>query len=102
MSSHDTLPPISRKLLPKPTQGTTSVVSEATDAGKSWRRAALGQDYGEYSFRRWTLRWNATPGTYVVAVRATANDGSTQVATPIWNAGGYMRNNIETYAVTVS
>lgn len=68
----------------------------------AWHRATLEQDYGKYSFRRWHLRWNAKPGMYVVAVRATSNDGSTQTSTPIWNPGGYMRNVIETYKVSVS
>jgi len=72
------------------------------DGGASWRLASLEEDYGNYSFRRWNLHWNATPGSYNVAVRATANDGSMQVATPIWNPSGYMRNNIETYTVTVA
>ncbi|MBV8066333.1 MAG: molybdopterin-dependent oxidoreductase [Candidatus Eremiobacteraeota bacterium] len=77
-------------------------VEVSADGGASWRRATLEQDYGKYSFRRWTFQWNAAPGAYVLAVRATSNDGSTQNATPIWNAGGYMRNVIETYKVTVS
>lgn len=76
-------------------------VDISIDNGATWRRATLEQDYGKYSFRRWHLRWNAKPGTYVVAVRATSNDDSTQSTTPIWNPGGYMRNTIETYKVTV-
>jgi DMSO/TMAO reductase YedYZ molybdopterin-dependent catalytic subunit len=77
-------------------------VDVSIDGGKSWVPAALEEDYGKYSFRRWNLRWEATRGTYAVAVRATSNDGSTQSSTPIWNPGGYMRNSIETYKVTVS
>lgn len=77
-------------------------VDVSVNNGTMWRRATLEQDYGKYSFRRWHLRWNARPGSYVVAVRATSNDGSTQTTTPIWNPGGYMRNVVETYKVTVS
>ena len=77
-------------------------VEVSIDDGATWRSAALEEDYGKYSFRRWNLPWEAKPGTYVVAVRATANDGSTQVTAPIWNPGGYMRNNIETYTVIVA
>jgi len=68
----------------------------------AWRSATLEQDYGPYSFRRWNLTWDARPGAHVIAVCATANDGRTQAPTPIWNPGGYMRNNIETYRVTVT
>jgi sulfite dehydrogenase len=77
-------------------------VEISIDGGRTWRNATLEQDYGKYSFRRWNARWDAEPGVYDVAVRASSNDGVTQNATPIWNPGGYMRNNIETYKVTVS
>ena len=77
-------------------------IEASTDGGTTWRRAALEQDYGKYSFRRWNLQWDARPGAYVVAVRATSNDGATQTSAPVWNPGGYMRNVIETYKVTVS
>lgn len=77
-------------------------VETSFDGGATWRDASLERDYGKYSFRRWNFRWDAHPGSYNIAVRATANDGSTQVATPIWNPPGYMRNSIETYKVTVA
>ncbi len=77
-------------------------VEVSLDSGATWRRAQLETDYGKYSFRRWNLSWNATAGSYVVAVRATANNGSTQTMTPIWNSGGYMRDSIETYKVSVA
>ena len=77
-------------------------VEISIDGGRTWRDATLEQDYGNYSFRRWNARWHARPGAYVVAVRASPNDGVMQTATPIWNSGGYMRNSIETYKVTVS
>jgi DMSO/TMAO reductase YedYZ molybdopterin-dependent catalytic subunit len=77
-------------------------VEISIDAGRTWRSATLEPDYGKYSFRRWNARWDARPGVYDVAVRASSNNGVTQNATPIWNPGGYMRNSIETYKVTVS
>jgi DMSO/TMAO reductase YedYZ molybdopterin-dependent catalytic subunit len=77
-------------------------VELSVDGGGTWRAATLEEDYGKYSFRRWNARWDARPGTYGVAVRATSNAGVTQTATPIWNPAGYMRNSIETYEVTVS
>ncbi|MBV9439907.1 MAG: molybdopterin-dependent oxidoreductase [Candidatus Eremiobacteraeota bacterium] len=77
-------------------------VEVSTDGGATWRDATLEQDYGKYSFRRWNAGWDARPGSATLAVRATANDGSVQSATPIWNPSGYMLNTIETYKVTVS
>jgi sulfite dehydrogenase len=77
-------------------------VEASTDAGSTWSDAALEQDFGKYSFRRWNAHWDARPGSYTIAVRATANDGSVQTSTPIWNPSGYMLNTIETYRVTVA
>ena len=75
-------------------------VEVSSDGGSTWRDAALERDYGKYSFRRWNAAWDARPGSYSIAVRATANDGSVQTATPIWNPSGYMLNTIETYKVS--
>ncbi len=78
-------------------------VEISLDGGAAWRDAALEQDYGKYSFRRWRAPFDAARGAaYTLAVRATANDGATQSATPGWNPSGYLRNAIETYKVTVA
>jgi len=77
-------------------------VEVSMDGGTTWRDAALERDYGKYSFRRWAAEFVGAPGPYTLAVRATANDGATQQATPIWNPSGYLRNSIETYKVTVA
>ena len=77
-------------------------VEVSSDGGSTWRDAALERDYGKYSFRRWNAAWDARPGSYSIAVRATANDGSVQTATPIWNPSGYMLNTIETYKVSAA
>jgi len=78
-------------------------VEVSADGGGTWRDATLEQDFGKYSFRRWHGSFDARPGTpYTLAVRATANDGTMQSATPGWNPSGYLRNAIETYKVTVA
>jgi DMSO/TMAO reductase YedYZ molybdopterin-dependent catalytic subunit len=77
-------------------------VEVSYDSGATWRDAALERDYGKYSFRRWNANLDVPPGTFIVAVRATANDGTTQRATAGWNPSGYQRNVIETYQVSVS
>ncbi len=78
-------------------------VEVSVDGGATWLPMALEQDYGKYSFRRWNGEFVAgAPGSYTIAVRATANDGSVQPATPGWNPSGYLRNAIETYKVTVA
>jgi sulfite dehydrogenase (cytochrome) subunit A len=78
-------------------------VEISSDGGTTWSPAALERDYGKYSFRRFTADVALDGGkSYVLACRAAGNDGGTQTATPIWNPGGYMRNVIETYKVTVA
>ncbi|HEX3469295.1 MAG TPA: molybdopterin-dependent oxidoreductase [Candidatus Elarobacter sp.] len=77
-------------------------VDVSVDGGKTWIPASLDQDYGKYSFRRWTATVNLPAGPSTLAVRATGNDGGTQSAAPIWNPSGYLRTSIETYGVTAS
>ena len=77
-------------------------VDVSLDGGATWSNAVLGEDYGRYSFRLWNFTWDAKPGTYTIAVRATSRDGATQSATPTWNPSGYMRNVIETYKLSVA
>lgn len=77
-------------------------VEVSTDGGTTWRDAALEQDYGKYSFRRWNAALDAPSGAYTLAVRATAVDGATQPTAQGWNPSGYLRNVIESYKVTVA
>ncbi|MGL1278554.1 hypothetical protein ACSTJ6_23495, partial [Vibrio parahaemolyticus] len=60
------------------------------------------EDHGKYSFRRWSVTVvPPPPGHYRLAVRCTNAHGAQQVATPIWNPGGYQRSPIETVAIEV-
>jgi DMSO/TMAO reductase YedYZ molybdopterin-dependent catalytic subunit len=77
-------------------------VDVSTDDGKTWLPAKLGKDLGKYSFREWTLPVKLAAGSYNLKVRATANDGKVQPDKPLWNPAGYMRNVIETTAITVA
>jgi hypothetical protein len=73
------------------------------DAGATWHNATLGENHGNFSFRRWESGFTAKPGaSYVLACRATAHDGKTQTTVAVWNPGGYLRNVIETYEVRAS
>jgi len=77
-------------------------VEVSADDGRTWTNAELGQDLGPYAFRLWSLGLDLTPGAYVLRVRATANDGSTQPMGARWNPSGYMRNVVETTRVRVA
>jgi DMSO/TMAO reductase YedYZ molybdopterin-dependent catalytic subunit len=43
-----------------------------------WRQAELAEVTGPDTWRQWLYRWEAAPGTYRVAVRATNADGELQ------------------------
>lgn len=78
-------------------------VELSPDGGETWSPASLERDYGKYSFRRWSAEINLEAGkSYDLACRAVGNDGGQQTTTPIWNAGGYMRNVVQAYKVTVA
>jgi len=76
-------------------------VEISTDEGNSWRRAALGQDLGPYSFREWTAHWVPTKrGNFSLLARAVNRVGESQPFEATWNPSGYMRNVIERIQVT--
>ncbi len=78
-------------------------VEVSADGGLTWSGAALGDDLGRYSFRRWRFRWIPTsPGVHRLRSRATAGDGQVQPDQEGWNRGGYMRNVVEEMTVHVA
>jgi sulfite dehydrogenase (cytochrome) subunit A len=73
------------------------------DGGKNWREAALGRDYGKYSFREWTIPFKPSrPGDYELQVSATNGSGQSQPTEALWNPSGYMRNVVERMRVTAA
>jgi hypothetical protein len=71
------------------------------DGGATWKSALLGPDRGKYGFRQWTASFTPVAGTsYTLMSRATSTTGETQAMTPVWNPGGYLRNNPEPVKVT--
>ncbi len=75
-------------------------VAFSADGGTSWRNAALGQDRGRYSFRRWRASFvPKQPGTYKLMIKATNSNNVSQPATAGWNPGGFMRNVVEEITV---
>jgi DMSO/TMAO reductase YedYZ molybdopterin-dependent catalytic subunit len=78
-------------------------VQVSDDEGKSWQEADLGANHGKYSFREWkfAVRFPAA-GPHRLMVRAVNTAGVSQPSTPNWNAGGYMRNVIESVSLRVA
>lgn len=77
-------------------------VEVSDDNGKSWQRAVLGDDLGNYSFRQWTLTWRPQQkGKVCLLVRARSNQGEEQPIKALWNPAMYLKNNIESTPVNV-
>jgi DMSO/TMAO reductase YedYZ molybdopterin-dependent catalytic subunit len=74
-------------------------VDTSSDGGRTWYKMALGRDEGPYSFRRWDGRVPLQRGVNSIIVRCWNTRGVAQPIEPIWNAGGFMRGNIETTTI---
>ncbi|MEV6279822.1 molybdopterin-dependent oxidoreductase [Nocardia sp. NPDC051832] len=64
-------------------RGITAVEVQVDD--QPWQPAALAAEYSTDTWRQWTWRWQATPGTHTLRVRATDATGTPQTdqrATP--------------------
>ena len=59
-----------------PTRGIERVEVRVDDG--PWQQATLAASLDADSWRQWFLRWNATPGRHILAVRATDGLGETQ------------------------
>ena len=77
-------------------------VEVSTDGGVSWHQAALGQDYGRFSWLQW--RYGFEPGrtgAYRILARATSHSGASQPFEPIPNPSGYHHNAVQQIAIQV-
>jgi sulfite dehydrogenase len=78
-------------------------VELSSDGGHTWRRVALGEDLGPYSFRDWSMLWAPPgPGNHRLMVRAFNRIGESQGTEPLWNPAGYLRNVVEHVDVRAS
>jgi sulfite dehydrogenase (cytochrome) subunit A len=72
-----------------------SDVAVSADDGETWTEAALGEDFGKYSFREWKANLSLDPGKHRLMVRAANRIGQSQPLEPLWNPSGYMCNVVE-------
>jgi DMSO/TMAO reductase YedYZ molybdopterin-dependent catalytic subunit len=77
-------------------------VELSTDGGKQWRLAALGENLGRYSFRRWFQRIQAPAGPLEVRVRAVSRSGEMQVDRLVSNPAGYHHNVVQALRLVVA
>jgi DMSO/TMAO reductase YedYZ molybdopterin-dependent catalytic subunit len=82
---------------------TVERVEVSTDDGQSWQRAEFyGADLGRFAWRRFTYVFEAEPGSYTIASRATDAAGNTQPERRLENEAGYIHNGWRDPAVTVT
>ncbi len=73
-----------------------------TDDGATWDDAELEPALGPHAWSRWTLDWDAEPGTSVLACREPPTPtGRAQPDDATWNTGGYANNAVQKIRVTV-
>jgi sulfane dehydrogenase subunit SoxC len=78
-------------------------VEYSTDGGESWNDATLLEPTGlEYSRVRFEFPWNATPGTHVLASRATDKRGNVQPERVPLNKLGILCNAVAKFEVRVT
>nr|MBA2294653.1 molybdopterin-dependent oxidoreductase [Actinomycetota bacterium] len=61
-----------------PTRGIERVEVRVDE--RPWQEATLAAPLNDDTWRQWFMPWDATPGQYVIAVRATDGTGATQTA----------------------
>lgn len=81
--------------------GGVSRVEVSVDGGATWSEARLDESASPFAWRSWTFAWNATPGAYMLQVRASDADGNVQPAVQQWNFGGYGNNGVQRVNVIV-
>lgn len=78
-------------------------VEVSTDGGKTWRAARFfGPDMGPYAWRQFVLPVTLQPGSYLIASRAIAADGTLQPELRVENERGYAHNGWRDHAVAVT
>ncbi|MEU4789267.1 sulfite oxidase [Micromonospora tulbaghiae] len=77
-------------------------VEVTVDGGGTWTPAVLDEPAGgEWTWRRWSVSWMATPGRHVLGARATDASGRTQPVEQPWNRGGFANNLVQRVEVVV-
>ncbi|PWS38540.1 sulfite oxidase [Falsiroseomonas bella] len=78
-------------------------VEVSTDGGSNWQEARLlGPDLGRYAWRPFALAAELSPGTHLVASRATDEEGNSQPEKMEPNERGYGHNGWRDHAVEIT
>jgi DMSO/TMAO reductase YedYZ molybdopterin-dependent catalytic subunit len=82
-------------------QGRIAKVECRIDDGP-WQAARTEGSNEPLAWARWSLAWDATPGSHTVRVKATDERGNTQPETVPFNQQGYLYGGIVAHPVTIS
>ena len=67
-----------------------------------WQAADVAKERQPYSWVRWDVQWNAPPGEYELACRASDAAGNVQPLEPPWDLTGFGNNAVQRIRVTVN
>jgi DMSO/TMAO reductase YedYZ molybdopterin-dependent catalytic subunit len=67
----------------------------------AWQDAVLDVPAGAHAWRRWSVRWNASPGAHELRCRATDEAGAVQPLEPAWDVTGFGNNAAQRVEVNV-
>ncbi len=81
--------------------GDAEITSVVIGIDGAFMTAELEPALGEFAWRRFTFRWNATPGEHVLTCRASDAKGRTQPLDAPWNLQGMGNNVAQVLRVTV-
>ncbi len=79
----------------------TPIARVEVSIGGVWRDAVLAPAAGPYAWRGWHFDWDATPGGYDVACRATDAAGNVQPDEAPFDRGGFGNNGLHKIEVFV-
>jgi DMSO/TMAO reductase YedYZ molybdopterin-dependent catalytic subunit len=82
--------------------GKVEGVRVSVDGGERWQEAELAPAGPAHTARRWSLAWEATPGSHELVARARDTEGNEQPLEPWWNEQGYGNNVVHRVRVRVS
>jgi DMSO/TMAO reductase YedYZ molybdopterin-dependent catalytic subunit len=79
-----------------------AVVKVEFSDGVDWQEATVFAPTSRYAWARWSIEWDAKPGSHALSCRATDSNGHTQPLDPVWDASGFGNNAVQSISVYVS
>ncbi|MFT4727199.1 MAG: DMSO/TMAO reductase YedYZ molybdopterin-dependent catalytic subunit [Granulosicoccus sp.] len=78
-----------------------AVVKVEFNDGVDWQEATVSPPTSRYAWAKWSIKWDAKPGSHTLCCRATDSNGDTQPLEPVWDASGFGNNAVQSVSVYV-